>query len=627
MSGKMEPMGDQLARWLEGEGGAVLDAILREAPDIVGVADRDLRFRYLNWTGPSQSRDELIGTSAVAVVPPAYRDRVRAAYLSVLETGAKQQLELIFGEGEAIRIWDVHCGPIRHEGEIIGIVSVSIEVAEERRAAADRDRFFFLSLDMLVVVSADGRFKRVNPAFAVTLGYDESRLEGTPFEDFVHRDDRAATMDAFARVLGGMPVTDFENRYRRADGSHRVFSWRATVDPVTKDVYAVARDVTDHRALETQLRHSQKMEAIGQLAGGVAHDFNNLMQAVLANTELATTLADPSPDVAEHLAEIESAGRRAADLTRQLLAFSRRQPLRIVRVDLNKLTRGLMKMLRRLLPEHIAIDFIPGHSLASVNADPSQLEQVIVNLCVNARDAMPTGGQITIETENVLINGRYRETHPWATPGRYVLMSVTDTGVGMTPEIRDRVFEPFFTTKVHHEGTGLGLSTVYGIVRQHGGMVLVYSEPGVGTTFKVYLVADSRFASDVGDKIERLPPTGDETILLSEDESSVRRVAITILERAGYRVIATKNGREAIQYLRNTDERVDLALLDVVMPELGGPETWEQLRKLRPDIRVLFSSGYADDRYRDRLPDDAELLKKPFRVEDLLHRIRAKLDE
>jgi CheY-like chemotaxis protein len=366
---------------------------------------------------------------------------------------------------------------------------------------------------------------------------------------------------------------------------------------------------------------------VGQLAGGIAHDFNNLLLAILANAELAKADVPPGSETADYLGEIESAGGRAANLTNQLLAFSRRQPFRPVPIDLNALTRGLMKMLRRLLPENITIDLIPGHNLAAVNADPTQLEQVIVNLCVNARDAMERGGRLTIETENVLINSRYCEAHPWAKPGRFVLLTVTDTGVGMTPEVRERAFEPFFTTKGAQRGTGLGLSTVYGIVQQHGGMVYLYSELGEGTTFKVFLPSDSRLATDVGDKIEPTPPRGQETILLAEDEERVRKVVVQVLERAGYRAIAAPDGREAVRLLREHNEPVHLALLDVVMPELGGPETWEQMRVLRRDLRVIFMSGYADDRYLTRLPPDAEVIGKPFRTEELLNRIRRKLDE
>jgi CheY-like chemotaxis protein len=313
-------------------------------------------------------------------------------------------------------------------------------------------------------------------------------------------------------------------------------------------------------------------------------------------------------------------------LTKQLLAFSRRQPLHAVVVDLNLLIGGLLKMLRRLLPESISIDLIAGHTLSSVSADRGQLEQVLVNLCVNARDAMEQGGRLTIETENVLINSSFVEFHPWAKPGRYVLLSITDTGTGMTPEVKERVFEPFFTTKPLHQGTGLGLATVYGIVQQHGGMIHLYSEPDQGTTFKVYLPADARAASEVEDKLQTVPPRGDETILIAEDEEQVRRAVVQLVQRAGYRAIAVATGAEAVRVLSETNEPVHLALLDVVMPDLGGPDTAERLRVLRPELRVLFASGYADKRYRARLPAGSVVLEKPFRTDELLRRIRDTLD-
>jgi CheY-like chemotaxis protein len=369
------------------------------------------------------------------------------------------------------------------------------------------------------------------------------------------------------------------------------------------------------------------MEAVGQLAGGVAHDFNNLLLAILANTELAKADAPAGSETEEHLSEIESAARRAANLTNQLLAFSRRQPFRPVAVDLNELTGGLMKMLRRLLPENITIDLKAGRELAAVYADPTQLEQVIVNLCVNARDAMESGGRLTIETGNVTLDARHCETHPWARPGRFVLLAVTDTGVGMNEEVRERAFEPFFTTKGAHRGTGLGLATVYGIVQQHGGLVHLDSTPGAGTTFQVYLLAEGRLATEVGDKLERTPPRGRETILLAEDEEVVRKAVVQVLEHAGYRALAAPDGREALRLLREQPEPVHLVLLDVVMPELGGAETWAQMRALRPDLRVLFTSGYADDRTLAQLPPDAEVIGKPFRTQELLSRIRRKLDE
>jgi PAS domain S-box-containing protein len=619
---------DPLSRWLAAEGVSVLDAFTGEALDIVGVLDRELRVRYLNRTTAGLNREDLIGSSVLDLVPPDYRDSARDTYLSVLRTGKGARFETMYRDGDELLVFDVRVGPIRFEGEVIGLIAMTDNVTEQRRANADRDRFFSLSLDMLIVVSPDGRFKRVNPAFGKTLGYDESDLVGQPYIDLVHPDDRARSVEVAGGDLSGADVVDFENRYRRRDGTYRVLSWRGNSDPITGDMYGVARDITHHRATEAQLRQSQKMEAIGQLAGGVAHDFNNLLLAILANAQLAMYRVPLSPEIAEHLKEIEGAAQRAADLTKQLLAFSRRQPLHPVSVDLNALARGLMKMLRRLLPENITIDLIAGDHLASIRADPGQLEQVILNLCVNARDAMEQGGQLRIETENVLIDDRYRETRPWAKPGRYAVLTVADTGVGMTAEVRERAFEPFFTTKDRHRGTGLGLSTLYGIVQQHDGMVHVDSEPGAGSTFKVYLPAGSppESAARNADETDAKARPGQETILVVEDEERVRRAVVQILERAGYHTIAAENGLEAIRLLDEQGARVHLVLLDVVMPGLGGPETWERMQGVRAGLRVLFTSGYAGDQYREHLPPDAEVLEKPFRSEELLNRIRKKLD-
>jgi PAS domain S-box-containing protein len=621
------PAVDALSRWLTGEGLATLDRITGEALDIVGVLDAELTIRYVNRTAVDLAREAIVGRSVLDLVPPGYRDVAKDVYTEVLRTGRGTRFETIYNDRDNILIWEVRVGPIRFEGSVVGLIVLTDDVTELRREHADRDRFFSLSLDLLVVASPNGHFRRVNPAFGEALGYAEEELTETPFVEFVHPEDRARTLEAFTTIRAGTPVHDFENRYRRKDGGYRVFSWRSTVDPITNDVYAVARDVTEQRATEMQLRHAQKMEAVGQLAGGIAHDFNNLLLAILANAELAMVAVPAASQIAEHLSEIESAGRRAADLTKQLLAFSRGQPFRPVPVDLNQSIRSLMKLVRRLLPENIIIDLIPGHRLASVSADPSQLEQVIVNLCVNARDAMEHGGQLTIETENVVVNARYCETHNWAKPGRYVLLSVTDTGSGMTAEVRERAFEPFFTTKGPQQGTGLGLSTVYGIVQQHGGMVAIYSELGQGTTFKIYLPADSRLATDVGSKLQTAPPSGQEIVLLAEDDERVRKAIAQILQRAGYRTLVAADGREAVRLLREQLEPVHLVILDVVMPELGGPETWRLMREIQPGLRAIFTSGYADNRYLKRLPPDADVLGKPFRAEDLLSRIRKRIDE
>jgi two-component system cell cycle sensor histidine kinase/response regulator CckA len=618
---------DPLSRWLTTEGVSTLDAITGGALDIVGVMDRDLTVRYLNWTTAGLERKAVIGSSVLDLVPPAYRDTARETYLNVLRTGNGARFETMYKDGADLLVFDVRVGPIRFEGEVIGLIAMTDNVTELRRARADRDRFFSLSLDMLIVVSPDGLFKRVNPAFAKALGYGETELIGTPFIELVHPEDRARTLEVAGTDISGAQVVDFENRYRRKDGTYRVLAWRGNSDPVTGDMYGVARDITHPRATEAQLRQAQKMEAVGQLAGGVAHDFNNLLLAILANAQLGSHRVPLSPEVADHFAEIEGAAQRAADLTKQLLAFSRRQPIHPVSVDLNALTGGLMKMLRRLLPENITIGLVPGERLATIRADPSQLEQVILNLCVNARDAMDRGGRLEIRTENLLID-RDAETHLAAKPGHYVLLSVSDTGTGMTAEVRERAFEPFFTTKDRHRGTGLGLSTVYGIVQQHDGMVHVDTELGAGSVFKVYLPSERPVgvAARSSGEVAATPLRGRETILVVEDEERVRRAVIHILERAGHRTIAAANGLEAIRLVQEGTERIHLVLLDVVMPELGGPETWSRLRGVRDGMRVLFTTGYASEQYREHLPPDAEVLEKPYRAEELLNRVRKALD-
>lgn len=619
---------DLLEEWLSGDGLATLDRFTGSASDVLGVMDPDYIIRYVNWTAPGLTRTAVVGQSAFNLIPPTDTELARRAFDQVLSTGRPARFEITFSNNRGMIIFVVRVNPILYGGKVIGAFTLNTDVTEERRESVDRDRFFSLSLDMLAVVTPEGKLKRLNPAFCEALGYAMSDLVDRPFADFVHPADAKRTHDAYQRILEGQPIPDFENRYARQDGTYRVFSWRATVDPVTGDVYAVARDITDHRATETQLRHAQKMEAIGQLAGGIAHDFNNLMQAVLANVEIAMTSGEAPNDVLDHLREIETAGMRAAELTKQLLVFGSRQKLDRAPVDLNLLLHGLMKMLRRLLPENIVIDLKTAEQLPAVNADRTQLEQIVTNLCVNARDAMETGGTLTVETSDLVIDESESEKYPGTQPGHFVCLCVTDNGVGMSAEVRERIYEPFFTTKAHRSGTGVGLSTLYGIVQQHGGTVHVESEVDRGSTFRVYLPADHRLAT-APQKVEvaAKSPRGNETILIAEDEQVVLKPILQLLQTAGYRTLATTNGREAIELLSKHRDEVDFVVLDVVMPEIGGPEAWERMREMRPDLGVIFMSGYADEQYRMRLPPGAELLDKPFSIDELLRRIRARLDQ
>jgi signal transduction histidine kinase/DNA-binding response OmpR family regulator len=381
--------------------------------------------------------------------------------------------------------------------------------------------------------------------------------------------------------------------------------------------------------LEEQLRHSQKMEAIGQLAGGVAHDFNNLLTAINGYSSLALQRANPDSRTKTYLEEIKKAGDRAANLTRQLLAFGRKQMLKPVALNLNEVVFDMNKMLRRLIGEDIKFDAKLDPQLKKIKADPGQIEQVLVNLVVNSRDAMPQGGALTIETANFEVDQQYTGKLLALPPGGYVMLAVSDTGCGMSIETKARIFEPFFTTKDKGRGTGLGLSTVYGIVKQSGGNIWVYSEPNRGTTVKVYLPhfdCDKEQAERPG--VEKAAPRGSETILLVEDEDVVRGLARQILQQAGYNVLDAGSGDEALRMCREHSDPIHLLLTDVVMPETSGKEIAQSLTSLRPGTCVLFMSGYTDDAivHHGVLDSNVEFIQKPFTPVALARKVREVLD-
>lgn len=404
--------------------------------------------------------------------------------------------------------------------------------------------------------------------------------------------------------------------------------------PIRSGLYSGGRiehytDVTERKRMEEQLRLAQKMEAIGRLAGGIAHDFNNLLTAINGYSALILERLDWDDPVRKDIEVINNAGERAAALTRQLLAFSRKQVLEPEVIDLNSVVADMDKILRRVIGEDIDLVTVLQPKLAPVKVDPAQVEQIILNLAVNARDAMPDGGKVTIETSNVELDEEYAKHHVSATPGSYVMLAVSDAGVGMDAETQKRIFEPFFTTK-KGEGTGLGLSTVYGIVKQSGGNIWVYSEPGQGTTFKIYLPrvkepANARTPERVS--VESL--RGSEKILLVEDEAAVRKLVREILEKYGYTVLDAYSGREALSLAERHRHPIHLMMTDVVLPDMHGPELARRLTSLRPETRILYSSGYTDNAivHRGVLEAGTAFLQKPFTPQTLARKVREVLDE
>jgi signal transduction histidine kinase/ActR/RegA family two-component response regulator len=421
-----------------------------------------------------------------------------------------------------------------------------------------------------------------------------------------------------------------ELRFRHNDGSWRTLAAIGTPLPpeIGSGLVVNARDRTEHQHLETQMRQAQKMEAVGRLAGGIAHDFNNLLTAILGYADLLAERVESSPDLAEDVAEIQKAGQRAASLTRQLLTFSRNRPTEQRVLSLDSLVADTEKMLRRLVGEDVRVTARSGGA-GLVKVDVGQIEQVLVNLAVNARDAMPNGGQLTIETSRAELDETYSATHLGVKPGWYALLAVTDTGAGMKAATLGHLFEPFFTTKEPGKGTGLGLSTVYGIVRQSGGHIEVYSEPGLGTTFKIYLpaVEEGAGALPSGSVVRRLD-RGFETILLVEDEESLRVLVRRALESRGYSVLAPATTDEALLVCERNTGTIHLLLTDIVMPVMMGPDVARRACALRPDLKVLYMSGYTDESIMQRgvLKGDEAFIQKPFTPDALSQKVREVLD-
>lgn len=522
---------------------------------------------------------------------------------------------------------------------------LSVEIAERKRAeeALKREQVFTDAVldsipGLLYLYDEQGRLVRWNKQHEILTGYSAEELAGMGLLDWY----RGSEQDIVA-ISRGVERCLVEG-YAEAEGNLQTKSGKVIPFHFTavrleidgKNYFAgIGIDITERRRaeedrglLQEQLMQAQKMESIGRLAGGVAHDFNNMLSIILGQGELILETLPTHSALREDITAIMTAGIRAKDLTRQLLAFSRKQVLDVRVHDLNAVVRGTERMIRRLLGEDINVQMRLHPENVGVKADIAQLEQVLMNLCVNARDAMPDGGKIAIETAVVLLDRRYAGTHPSLQPGSYVMLSVSDTGHGMDEDTRKRVFDPFFTTKEKGKGTGLGLATVYGIVKQHGGEILVYSEPGYGTTFKIYIpAAEKDLSEEIGKQECVVLPGHGETILVAEDEHDVRRVTCQMLSRLGYAPLEAQSADECLQCVQN-GSRVDLLLTDVIMPGMNGRQLYERVAELRPGMKALFMSGYTDDviGHHGVLDEGVCFISKPFTEIELSHKLREALD-
>ena len=509
------------------------------------------------------------------------------------------------------------------------------ETLEEQVAArtAERDQIWQASSDLLAVADLDGRFVSLNPAWSATLGWSEAELKAAPFLDFVHPEDRERTLAAAADLARGEMRLGFENRYRTRDGGYRWFSWNTV--PRDGLIYASVRDVTaireQARALaeaEEALRQSQKMEAVGQLTGGLAHDFNNLLAGISGSLELMQTRIAQGrlKDVDRYMGAAQGAAKRAASLTHRLLAFSRRQTLDPRPTDVNRLVMGMEDLIRRTVGPTVTIEVVGAAGLWPSLVDPPQLENALLNLCINARDAMPEGGRITIETANKWLDAHAARQHE-VPPGQYLSLCVTDTGTGMSPDVRAKAFDPFFTTKPTGQGTGLGLSMIYGFAKQTGGQVRIYSELGQGTTVCIYLPryhGEAHEPDSLGTLVDAPRAERGETVLVVDDEPTVRMLVTEVLEDLGYTAIEAADSASGLKVLQS-DVRIDLLISDVGLPGgMNGRQMADAARVSRPDLKVLFITGYAENAAvgNGHLEPGMAVLTKPFVVETLGLRIR-----
>jgi PAS domain S-box-containing protein len=521
--------------------------------------------------------------------------------------------------------------PVRSEaGTVAGLFCACIEttdrVVAERESSAARNRLFEMTRDLFGVATFDGYLKTINPAWSAILERPHEELIAHPFSDVIHPDDLATTADVVATLMRGEPVHQFHVRLIKVDGTPISFAWSAVPDTTSGSglFYTVGRDITEQRRIEEALRQSQKMEAVGQLTGGIAHDFNNLLTAVTGGLELlgARLEAGQYDKLDRYINMAQTGANRAAALTQRLLAFSRRQTLAPTPTDADRLIAGVEEIIDRTLGPQIELKVAATAGLWPVLVDAPQLENALLNLCINARDAMPDGGQLTIETSNKRLDARAAANQDLA-EGEYVSLCVTDTG--MLAEIIERVFDPFFTTKPIGQGTGLGLSMIYGFVRQSGGQVRIYSEVGHGTTMCLYLPRHlgDVVATDATDgERQPLSATPGETILIVEDKIAIRQLVSEILGEAGYRILEASTGPAGVKVMQS-NERIDLLITDVGLPD--GRQVADAGRAVRPALKVLFVTGYAANAAvgAGHLDEGMEVLTKPFNIGDLERRVHA----
>ena len=624
-------------------------ALSQAMPNHVWAARADGYLYWLNqqvyaYTGIAPGGlDGFLSNSRI--IHPDDLDRAETGWELSLASVAVYEAEFRVRRADGLYRWFLcRAEPVRdQDGTVLRWVGTNTDIDDTRRQQSEiaallerqvaertreRDRLWDTTNDLMGTATLDGYLKSVNPAWTVLLGWTEAELLHTPFLDIVDPADHEETSQVVRRLAGGQTVAGFVDRVLARDGQARVIMWTAVPDPGTNHFHIVGRDLTEQRATEAALRQSQKMEAVGQLTGGIAHDFNNLLAGITGSLELMQTRLTQGRlgEIERYVLAAQGAARRAAALTHRLLAFSRRQTLDPKPTDVNRLVTGMEELIRRTVGPQVTLEVVTAAGLWTTMIDPPQLENALLNLCINARDAMPEGGRITVETANKWLDERGARARDLV-PGQYLSVCVSDTGCGMSPDVIARIFDPFFTTKPIGQGTGLGLSMIYGFVRQSGGQVRVYSEIDRGTTMCLYLPRHYATATDdafAGEGSEAARALSGETVLVVDDEPTVRMLVVEVLEDLGYTALEAVDGASGLRVLQ-TGAKVDLLVTDVGLPGgMNGRQLADAARVSRPSLKVLFITGYAENSVigHGHLEPGMQVLTKPFVLDALASRIR-----
>jgi PAS domain S-box-containing protein len=592
-----------------------------------------------SWNGAAErlfgyTAAEAIGRHISLIVPPDRRDEIRNIIERIGrgEPIAHYETSRMRKDGSTVDV-SLSISPIRTaSGKIVGVSKAAHDITESNRTQQalsqeieERRRIFDSSNDLIFVTDSAGNFIQVSPSVSAILGYQPSDMVGRSATEFIHPDDLEHTRREMRAGRRGQSKRNFETRYINKEGKAVALNWTGNWSEPVRRHFFIGRDLTEKQAAEAQLRHAQKMDAVGQLTGGVAHDFNNILTVITGTIGILEEAVADQPQLAAIAKLIDEAAERGANLTKHLLAFARKQPLQPVEVDVNALVLEAAKLLHPTLGEHIEITPLLAEDAWSALADPNQLATAVLNLAINARDAMPNGGKLALETNNVYLDESYAGMHSEVTPGHYVMIAVSDTGTGIPAALLERVFEPFFTTKEVGRGTGLGLSMVFGFVKQSGGHIKIYSEEGHGTSVKIYLPRATGLQQTAAEaRVSANIEGGNETILVVEDDALVRRYVMTQIESLGYTALEAANASDALQIIYHVPT-IDLLFTDVIMPApMNGRQLVDEALKRRPDLKILYTSGYTENAivHHGRLDSGVLLLAKPYRKSELARMIR-----